>query len=270
VADDATLRREFAKAMQAPDSPHVSDETWEALALHELSPPERDVVARHVVACAACGEIYRSLLGLEDEAREFDAGVPAAAPVVVSTSSRTWMAVAASVAVVLSGVVGYRVLLAPSSSIEIAQPAAPAATLARIQVVPPEVRLSASRALATRGASDQKAFLEAFGKAIEPYRSGRYAEAATALAPVAAGYPDAYEPLFYQAVSSLLVGDAAAALGLFDRLQPLAPASLHEEIRFYRAAALQGTNQVDLARAELRTLCQGGGSYRDRACALLK
>jgi hypothetical protein len=268
VADDETLRRHFETVMREPDSPHVSDETWEALALHELPAVERAAVMRHVVTCAECGDLYRSLRGLEDGAREFDDGVPSAtAPV---TSNHAWPALAASVALVIGGFVAYRAFVLPAPAIEMAQPAAPVATLARIEVVAPDVRLSASRALATRGAGDQQAFLEAFGKAIDPYRNGRYADAASALAGVATAYPDAYEPLFYQAVSTLLAGDHGAARGLFARAQPIAPAELQDEIRWYRAAASQRANDIEAARAELRMLCDGASAYRERACALLK
>jgi hypothetical protein len=268
VADDETLRRQFGTVMREPDSPHVTDETWEALALHEVSPEARAAVMRHVVTCAVCSEMYQSLRGLEDGAREFDPGVPAKPS--AAQSNRPWLMLAASVALAISGFLIYRVFMTASPTIELARPAAPVETLARIEVVAPDVRLSASRALATRSAGDQTAFLEAFGKAIEPYRNGRYADAATALAGVVATYPDAYEPLFYQAVSSLLAGDHAAARGLFARVQPMAPAELQDEIRWYRAAALQGNNEIEAARAELRALCEGAGSYRDRACALLK
>jgi TolA-binding protein len=226
----------------------LSADVLAAIAAGQLSGSDRDRAADHLASCADCAEELQLLQPLQAWS-ERTAAAYGREP---QTKTRSPWVVGAP---------------APGA---IAQPAVPVASLARIEITAPDVRLSASRALATRGAPNQKAFLDAFGKAIEPYRHGRYAEAAAALRAVAASYPDAYEPLFYQAVSSLLAGDAAVATEAFNRLRPLAPADMQDEIRLYRAAALQRGNDDDGARAELRTLCDGAGTYRDRACALLR
>lgn len=269
MADDERLRRAYRDAMTAPASPHVTDDAWEAMALGELDALRRDAVSRHVATCADCSAIYQSLRQLEKEARAFDAGVP-----VGDTPARAswpaWYAAAAAIALLAGGLLMYRQMTPPSEAVHSTRAPQPVMTLARIEVTPPEVQLSAERALATRGAGDQQAFLEAFGKAIEPYRSARYAEAAAALLQVADAYPAAYEPRFYHGVSSLLAGDAAAAIAAFERVRPLAPPALQDQIMYLRAAALQRNGDDTAARAALASLCGGSGDYRDRACALLK
>jgi hypothetical protein len=247
--------------------PHVTDDDWEKFALGELTPFERDAVATHVVACAECGAIYRSIRQLEDEARAFDPALPAA-PGLTATPMPAWYAIAAALAVVVIGATTYRVI-APGTTVD-TKSTGPVVQLARIEVTPPEVRLSAERALATRGAGDTQAFLEDFGRAIEPYRSGRYADAARLLADVAAKYPAAYEPWLYQGVSALLAGQSGAAEAPLQRAADTAPATMQDEIRWYRAAAFQRTGNIDQATGLLRELCGGASEWRDRACVLVK
>jgi hypothetical protein len=147
-------------------------------------------------------------------------------------------------------------------------PASTRATLARIDVAPLDVRLSADRALATRG-SGGTPFLEEFGRAIAPYRDGRFAEAATLLGALAAKFPDAYEPPLYHGVALLLAGDHSAAIAPLDRAAGLGPASIQDEVRWYRAAALQRAGNSSEVLRVLRTLCDGAGPFRDRACAIV-
>jgi TolA-binding protein len=249
----------------------LSADVLAAIAAGQLSGSDRDRAADHLASCADCAEELQLLQPLQAWS-ERTAAAYGREPQTKTRSTwiSAWQLAAVTVVIAVVGVGIYRTMVVAPAPGAIAQPAVPVASLARIEITAPDVRLSASRALATRGAPNQKAFLDAFGKAIEPYRHGRYAEAAAALRAVAASYPDAYEPLFYQAVSSLLAGDAAVATEAFNRLRPLAPADMQDEIRLYRAAALQRGNDDDGARAELRTLCDGAGTYRDRACALLR
>lgn len=95
------MHRDYARLMQSPHSPHVSDHLWEAIAMGELPPAERDAIAAHVVACAECSAIYRSLRALEEEAPAIDPGAPAAAP--SAMASRAWYAAAAAALIAIAG-----------------------------------------------------------------------------------------------------------------------------------------------------------------------
>ena len=55
---------------------HPLPEDWERMACGELTSSEREELIDHVLDCAECAEIYRSLLELERGAREIDPGVP--------------------------------------------------------------------------------------------------------------------------------------------------------------------------------------------------
>ncbi len=55
---------------------HPSDETWERLAMDEISAGEREAVLEHVASCTECADIYRGLRILAAEAHSFDPGAP--------------------------------------------------------------------------------------------------------------------------------------------------------------------------------------------------
>ena len=269
MADDETLRREFADVMNFAEGGHVSDAAWEAMALGELSNAGRDALAAHIIACAECSDMYRTLRNLEEGAREFDPGVPIGTQRAAAPRS-AWYAIAAGLPLLVLGYSGYRALrpAAVPVAVQLPEPA-PVMRLARIDVTPAAVQLSASRALPTRGANDAQRFLEDFGRAITPYRDGQYAEAARLLAEVAEKHPDAYEPVFYRGVAALLAENLGVAAASLRRAAEIAPADLQDEIRWYRAAALQRAGDVVQASAMLRELCDGRSVWRDRACAVL-
>lgn len=59
---------------------HVEDRLWEALALDELGPDERNEILDHVLECPECRDIHRAILSLREEAHTFDPGAPKPAP----------------------------------------------------------------------------------------------------------------------------------------------------------------------------------------------
>jgi len=115
---------------------------------------------------------------------------------------------------------------------------------------------------------DRNAFLKAFGEAIAPYRAGRFAEAASALAPVAERYSDVVETWFYLGTARLYSGAPAEAI------EPLRRARSSEVVgddaHWLQAVAMQRAGRDTEARAELRAMCAAAGDYRDRACAIAK
>ena len=269
MADDSMLRRDYAAAIESPASAHVSDDAWERLATGSMSHVDRQAVIEHIVGCASCTTIYRALGELEAGARQFDPGAKSMAAPWYST--RAVYAIAASLALVTVGAIAYQMLRASRDTPRqvATAPPQPVISLQRIPFEKPDVRLSASRALTTRSNADTTAFLADFAGAIQPYRDGRYAEATRALATVAAAYPEAYEPAFYQGVSLILSGAGAEAVDPLARAERLADDASRDEIRWYRAAALQLAGRADQAHALVMMLCQSGGVWRDRACPLL-
>jgi hypothetical protein len=72
---DEKLRRIWA-ARPDPDG-HIDEDTWERFACGEVTAAERRALLDHVVACAACGKVYRGVMQLSAEARELDPSLPA-------------------------------------------------------------------------------------------------------------------------------------------------------------------------------------------------
>ena len=46
-----------AYRLAEPPSPHLTEETWEALVDGTLSAPERDAAQEHVTRCDACAKV---------------------------------------------------------------------------------------------------------------------------------------------------------------------------------------------------------------------
>jgi hypothetical protein len=115
MADDVRLREMYAASSQAPRADHPSDETWERLAMDELTPVEREGVSDHVTSCAPCAEIYRGLRMLEDEARAFDpAGVPKA-PAAARSATAWYAGLAAAAVLLLALILPLRMMSKPPS-----------------------------------------------------------------------------------------------------------------------------------------------------------
>jgi hypothetical protein len=264
---------------------HPDDATWERLACEELPADDRDRVLAHVLRCDACSEIYRTLLDVRREAREFDPAV-VAPRVVMSDAIGSWRRYSLAAAVVLAAVL--TVLLwrsrsaAPDESRAAGTPAAASAptTVAasplaaqpvfRLEKAP--IRLSASAALTPRGesAEDRRRFLDALGDALAPYRADDFAEAASRFSRLSATYPDKVEPAFYAGVSALLAHRASDAVAQLERARAHAPAELIDDVDWQLALAYVHAGAADRAREPLTRLCAGTGAYRQRACEGVK
>jgi Flp pilus assembly protein TadD len=133
----------------------------------------------------------------------------------------------------------------------------------------PEVRLPPDLILTMRGTeAEREAFLQAFGAAITPYRAGRFAEAASALAPVAERYSEVVETWFYLGTARLYSGAPQEAIAPLRRAR--SSEVVADEARWLQVLALERAGQSNEARAELEALCTEPGNYRDRACAVVK
>ena len=137
-------------------------------------------------------------------------------------------------------------------------------------VEPLPVRVAESRALVYRrpGVSSQP-FLEAFNRAIAPYRAGRYPDAANRLAELAADFPDAPEPPLYEGVAQLLSGRPDAAIGPLERATLLAQDSEWQpDAEYYDARARLASGRGE-GRQTLVRLCANSGPYQSQSCRAL-
>jgi hypothetical protein len=243
---DDRLRDDYRRAMSAPSTPHLSDETWEALALGELSALDRERALEHIIACDLCSTTYRVVQDVERGASELGAPVRLRARA-GQPSNTKWYALAATIAVVVIGATTYRMMVPPpppqSASAPVASPAPAPSGRERVAIPKAEVRLAAERSLRTRGSGDEDRFVEDFAAAIAPYREDRFAEAAAALAALTTKYPDAFEPAFYHGVSLLLSDNPTAAIAPLERAHKRAPAAMRDEVLRYLALARDLTRQ---------------------------
>jgi hypothetical protein len=109
MADDTRLRELYTASTGVARADHPADEVWEALAMGELAPADRESLFDHIGACAACAGIYRGLKTLETEARAFDPGAPRESAAPTSRVAGAWYAgLAAAAVLVLAVVIPFR------------------------------------------------------------------------------------------------------------------------------------------------------------------
>jgi hypothetical protein len=274
AAIDGELRQAFAALRTQSGPDHPSEDAWARFAANEMSSDERTRLADHVVSCADCAAIFRvvSVVGANKSSADAER----------RPAFGDWRALAAAAAVVLT--IGVGVWWAarsgadespragdaptPTAPPAVDAPSAPTPLWASLPS-PPEVRLPPDLVLTMRGADvDRDAFLKAFGEAIAPYRAGRFAEAAAALAPVAERYADIVETSFYLGASRLYGGAAAEAIEPLRRAQ--GSQVVGEDARWLHAVALQRAGRGSDARAALQALCSASGPNQERACAVVK
>ena len=247
---------------------HPSEDDWVKFAARDLEPAQRAAMADHIVACADCARTYRAVADVDRGASRLAAESP-------RSRWRERIALAASIVLALAG----WSWLIPTTSLTptvdsqapVAESAGPSPTVAPEPVRwaalgdAPAVRLPSALTLAVRGPRrDADAFLRAFGPAIAPYRDGRYAEAAAALAPVAEAYRDVPEAWFYLGVARLHAGQPAEAVEPLRRA--VGSAVVGDEARWWEAVALERAGRAADAQRALAQLCAAAGPDRARAC----
>jgi hypothetical protein len=84
--DDGALAAAFRGARQ-PSGDHLSETQWERLACDEMHPAERDTALAHILSCADCTAIHRSLMELRAGATEIEGLAPQPA---AGSSQRRW------------------------------------------------------------------------------------------------------------------------------------------------------------------------------------
>lgn len=88
VLGDERLQAAYQRGRSA-SGPHVTEAEWEQLACHEIGAADRQRLLAHILACAECTGIHRSLLTLEREAAAFDPNVAAMAK--PPAPARAWL-----------------------------------------------------------------------------------------------------------------------------------------------------------------------------------
>ena len=87
------LRGAFRHSFSGDASEHLSEDLWEALALGELGPGDRDNAIDHILECPECADVHRALLVVRSGAAAFDPDAPAVVEPShggPSTKSRWW------------------------------------------------------------------------------------------------------------------------------------------------------------------------------------
>lgn len=282
VPGDGELRRLHDRLARVDGEAalHPTDDDWVAYAEGTLAGEARERFADHVVRCAACADAFRAVNLVREGATSVMATggrAPGGSPVAFGV--RQALAMAAVLALVIAGAVWLRTSPSPGASrpavaaggdtpappIPAGGPDAPVPRGWAVVSPAPAVMLPAALTLTMRGAPPEaEGFLTAFGAAITPYRDGRLAEAAVALATVTARYPHIPEGWYYLGVALLLSGDPAAAI---DPLQRATDSSVAgDDAAWLAAVALERSGRSDDATAALTTLCQSERTTSRRAC----
>ena len=73
--DTAALSAAFRRARK-PSGDHLSETQWERLTCDEMAADERDIALAHIMSCAECSTIHRSLIELRAGATEIEGTRP--------------------------------------------------------------------------------------------------------------------------------------------------------------------------------------------------
>ena len=183
---DAELRRHFAAVRGQDAGGHPSEDDWVRFEAHDLDPAAHAAIADHIVACAECALVYRTLAEVRRGAAAIDdvtgtesrrgwwRGIAAAAAIVVLLGASAWWMIRPTPDDGRAARIDTPIAAQPVPAAGSGAPVPPAATAAapvewaRLSGAP-EVRLPTSLALTMRGGgNDTQAFMAAFGAAIAP------------------------------------------------------------------------------------------------------
>jgi hypothetical protein len=120
------------------------------------------------------------------------------------------------------------------------------------------------------GVSGSTAAARALNKALEPYRTGDYAAAATALDGFLLDHPGDPVATLYLGISRLFVGEPQNALEILRALPGSATGAIMAEAEWYSVVGIARLRDPSAAEPEARRLCDGKGPASARACAALE
>ncbi len=249
-------------------------ELLQASHMGTLPTPVQERVARHLERCVVCQALGDALddpsVGeiTPDERDRIRArirtGLGESAP--TFGRSRWWLPAAAAVALVAIGsvLVWQTRNTPPRIARDVRQPDAPSV----FQLEKPAIHARAGTDLVWRGSPDS---VEAgdLARALEPYRTNDFAEAARRLRAFVSRHPQSASGHFYLGVSELFRAADADAVTALENGERLAKddADLARETAWYLALAYRRTGQRERAAGKLDALCRGGSVRAGQACA---
>ena len=153
---------------------------------------------------------------------------------------------------------------APQIAREVRQPDAPSV----FQLEKPAIPARGGTDLVWRGSPDSGE-AEDLARALEPYRTNDFPEAARRLRAFVSRHPLSASGHFYLGVSELLRAAGADAVTALENAERLAKtdADLARETAWYLALAYRQTGQRESAAAKLDALCRGRSVRAGQACA---
>lgn len=249
-------------------------ELVQASQMGALPPHVQESVARHVEHCVVCQALGEALddpsVGdLTPDERDrilmhIRTGLGRSTPIFVRRP--LWLPAAAVVALVAVGsVLVWQSRSAPPQIARgVQQPDAPTV----FQLEKPAIPARTGTELVWRGSPDSGA-AEDLTRALEPYRTDDFAEAARRLTALVSRHPQSASGHFYLGVIELFLAanaDAVSALENAERLAKDDP-DLAREAAWYLALAYRQTGQRERAAGKLDALCRGRSARAGQACA---
>lgn len=235
----------------------------------------KDAVQRHLRGCRVCQILAADLEQIQvpissEESKRIRDRIFSEAPRPRPSRSRRWLwAVVPAAAVVAICLLIVWSRYPAKNSGRNNTSVISSATAAVFVLAPPKV--SAPIPLVMRGASENReAYLSDLMRALAPYRTGNYAEAAKSLNALAQKYPTSPEVAFYSGVSLLMDGKNSDAARTLQRAETLASGPLGGACQWYLAIAEVRSGHAEAAGSALQDLCNRPGEYQARACAGLK
>jgi len=139
-------------------------------------------------------------------------------------------------------------------------PADPAPYLAAFPLTPIEAPLVAGTSPGAR----------ALNAALEPYRKGDYAAAASALDGVRLDYPDDPLAALYLGISRLFMDEPQNALEILRPLEYGTPPQVSAEAAWYSLVGIARLRDPSAVEGEAKALCAKGGPTSARACTAVE
>jgi hypothetical protein len=180
--------------------------------------------------------------------------------------------VAALAAVALAAVVWLRLhpSVAPVSTpatVEVKPVQPPAPSVLQWEKLP--IKLQASSVLVLRGKprNYKEKYAAELTTALAPYRDDNYSQAALQLSKVVQDFPGGVEAQLYLGISRLQLQQNAEAIAPLSAARKLGPQQFREDAAWFLALAYERTHDRQEELAELQNICQGKGTYSQRACA---
>ncbi len=230
-------------------------------------------VARHVEHCVVCHALVEALGdpsvgGLTPDERDrihtrIRTGLGRSAPTFIR--GRWWLPAAAVVALVT---IGSLVWPSRSTAPEIARDVEKPDAASVFQLEKPAIHPRAGTDLVWRGSPDSEAGQD-LTRALEPYQTRDFAEAARRLRAFLGRHPQSASGHFYLGVSELFLAADADAVTALENAERLAKddADLAGETAWYLALAYRRTGQHERAAGKLDPLCRGRTARSGQACA---